>query len=52
VRKRLACANDPLARQRRTGSARCLSVDATQRIALQRAQAIAILMYLEQSTVH
>lgn len=30
----------------------CLSVDATQRVALQRAQALAILMYPGQQTVH
>lgn len=30
----------------------CLSVDATQRIALQRAQALAILLYPGQQTVH
>jgi hypothetical protein len=30
----------------------CLSIDATQRFALQRAQALAILMYPEQMTVH
>jgi hypothetical protein len=30
----------------------CLSVDATQRIALRRAQALAILMYPKQMTMH